>query len=215
VAYGSLLLERRRLHAQIVEALETLAGDRQDEVASGRSPDQVDRLAQHAVRGQVWDKALQYCRQAGDKALAGSAYQEAVGYLEQALEALTHLPPDRLMLEQAVDLRSTLSVALGLLGQGVQGLTHLREAETLAEGLADHRRLGRLCHRIASTLTQMQDYEPALAYCQRAHAIATALGDVDLQVWINSDMGEIYKDLGDYRQATTYLQQVLTALQGE
>src|SRR5262249_34542877 len=35
VAYGSLLLERRRvLHAQIVEALETLAGERQAEVAS-------------------------------------------------------------------------------------------------------------------------------------------------------------------------------------
>jgi predicted ATPase len=126
VAYGSLLLERRRLlHAQIVEALETLASDRQDEVASGakglpagrQDPDQVDLLAQHAVRGQVWDKALQYCRQAGDKVLAGSAYQEAVGYLEQALEALTHLPPERPMLEQAVDLRRTLSVALEVLGR--------------------------------------------------------------------------------------------------
>jgi predicted ATPase len=41
VAYGSLLQERRlALHAQIVEALETLAGDRRDE--------QVDLLAQHA-----------------------------------------------------------------------------------------------------------------------------------------------------------------------
>jgi tetratricopeptide (TPR) repeat protein len=216
VAYGSLLLERRRaLHAQIVEALETLAGNRQDEVASGRSPDQVDLLAQHAVRGQVWDKALQYCRQAGDKALAGSAYQEAVGYLEQALDALAHLPPERPMLEQAVDLRRTLSVALEVLGQWAQGLTPLREAETLAEGLADHRRLGRVCHRIASTLTLMQDYEAALAYCQRAHAIATALGDVDLQVWVNNDMGQIYTNLGDYRQAMEYLQQVLTALPGE
>ena len=57
VAYGSLLQERRQaLHAQIVDALETLAGDRRDE--------QVDRLAQHAFRGQVWATALQYCRQA-------------------------------------------------------------------------------------------------------------------------------------------------------
>ena len=44
VAYGSLMLERRRaLHAQILGVLETLVGDRQDE--------QVDRLAQHALRG--------------------------------------------------------------------------------------------------------------------------------------------------------------------
>ena len=56
VAYGSLLQERRRvLHARIVEALEELYVDRLAE--------QVDRLAHHAVRGEVWDKAVTYCRQ--------------------------------------------------------------------------------------------------------------------------------------------------------
>ena len=80
VAYGSLLLERRReLHTRIVEALETFAGDRVTE--------QVERLAHHALRGEVWDKALAYCHQAGDKALARSAYREAAGYFEQALSA--------------------------------------------------------------------------------------------------------------------------------
>jgi hypothetical protein len=51
VAYSRLLQERRRvLHARIVEALEALAGDRLD--------DQVERLALHALRGEVWQKAL-------------------------------------------------------------------------------------------------------------------------------------------------------------
>ena len=85
VAYGSLLQERRRvLHARIVEAIEALAADRLAE--------QVERLAHHALRGEVWDKALAYCRQAGEKAMARSAYREAVGYFEQALSALPHLP---------------------------------------------------------------------------------------------------------------------------
>jgi predicted ATPase len=62
VAYGSLLQERRRtLHARIVEALEALAGDRLAE--------HVERLANHALRGEVWAKALVYCRQAGEKAM--------------------------------------------------------------------------------------------------------------------------------------------------
>src|SRR5262249_14237898 len=57
VAYGSLLQERRHaLHAHIVETLEALAGDRLAE--------QVERLAHHALRGEVWDKTLAYCRQA-------------------------------------------------------------------------------------------------------------------------------------------------------
>ena len=74
VAYGGLLQERRRaLHARIVEALEALAAERVAE--------QVERLAHHALRGEVWDKALAYCRQAGEKAMARSAHREAVGYL--------------------------------------------------------------------------------------------------------------------------------------
>ena len=78
VAYGSLLQERRRaLHAQIMQALETLAADRVAE--------QVERLAHHALRGEVWDKALAYCRQAGEKALTRPAFREAVTYFEQAL----------------------------------------------------------------------------------------------------------------------------------
>src|SRR5262245_59639055 len=93
VAYGSLLHERRRgLHARIVEAMETLAGDRVVE--------QVERLASHALRGEVWDKALTYCRQAGEKAMARSAHGDAVGYFEQALSTLPHLPETRDTREQ-------------------------------------------------------------------------------------------------------------------
>ena len=208
VAYGSLLQERRRaLHAQIVEALETLAGDRQDE--------QVDRLAHHALRGEVWDKALRYYRQAGAKALARSAYREAVMCFEQALEALAHLPLDRPTLEQAIDLHCDLDAALLPLGQHEQRLTHLRAAEQVAVGLEDHHRLGYLYRRLANALRNTQAYESALAYCQQAHAMATTLGDTGLQRWANLEMGWLYVELGDYRQAIPYLQQLLTGLQEE
>ena len=87
VAYGSLLLERRRvLHARLVEALEALAPDRVAE--------QVDRLAHHALRGEVWAKAVPYCQQAGARANDRAAFGEAVAYFEQALQALAHLPED-------------------------------------------------------------------------------------------------------------------------
>ena len=96
VAYGGLLLERRRtLHARIVEALETLYADRVAE--------QVERLAQHAFRGEVWDKAAAYCRQAGNKAVA---------CFEQALSALRQLPESHETIEQAIDLRFDLRGSL-------------------------------------------------------------------------------------------------------
>ena len=50
VAYGGLLAERRQLlHANIVQAIERLHADRLTE--------HVDRLAYHATRGALWDKA--------------------------------------------------------------------------------------------------------------------------------------------------------------
>ena len=115
VAYRDLLRERRRtLHARIVEALEALAGD--------RPADQVERLADHAVRGEVWDKALVYCRQAGAKAMERSASREAVGCYEQALAALAHLPEHRALREQAIDVRCDLCIACMVLGQHERAL---------------------------------------------------------------------------------------------
>ena len=137
VAYSGLLLERRRvLHARIVEALEALAGDRVAE--------QVERLAHHALRGEVWDKALAYFRQAGEKAMTRSAYREAVGYFEQALSALPHLPEQRDTREQAIDLRLALRSALLPSGDFGRILAYLREAEALAAALDDPRRLGQV-----------------------------------------------------------------------
>src|SRR6516164_1840234 len=137
VAYGGLLQERRRvLHTRIVEALEALAGDRVAE--------QVERLAYHALRGEVWDKALTYCRQTGEKAIARSAYREAVEYFEQALSALSHLPERSDTLGQAIDLRLALRSALRPLGALERILTCLREAEILAAALDDPRRLGQV-----------------------------------------------------------------------
>ena len=92
------------LHARIVEALEALAGERVAE--------QVERLAYHALRGEIWDKALAYSRQAGEKAMARSAYREAVEYFEQALGALPQLPETRDTREQAIDLQLALRTAL-------------------------------------------------------------------------------------------------------
>ena len=130
MAYGSLLQKRRRaLHARIVEAIEGLYAD--------RLTDQVERLAHHALWGEVWDKALAYCRQAGTRAAARSAHREAVAYFEQALTALAQLPEHRNTVEQAIDLRFDLRHVLAPLGEHARTLDYLCAAEALAEPLGD------------------------------------------------------------------------------
>src|SRR5262249_46019057 len=96
VTYGTLLQDRRRpLHGRIVGALERLYPDRLAE--------HVERLAHHAVRGELWEQAVTYLQQAGSKAMARSANREAVACFEQALAALEHLPETRETLTRAID----------------------------------------------------------------------------------------------------------------
>jgi class 3 adenylate cyclase/tetratricopeptide (TPR) repeat protein len=205
VAYGSLLQERRQaLHARIVEALEELAGDRLSE--------QVERLAQHALRGEVWDKALAYCRHAGEKALARSAYREAVGYFEQALSALAHLPEQRDTIEQAIDLRLVLRTALRPLGEFGRILVLLREAESLAEALDDSRQLGQVSRFLTNHFRLMGAYDQAIAAGQRALVLAS--GDGLPHALANQELGYVYRDKGNYWQAIDCFGQTVSALDG-
>ena len=208
VAYNSLLQERRRaLHTRIVETIEEISAD--------RLPEQVERLAHHALRGEVWAKALAYCRQAGDKAATRSALREAMAYFEQALTALQHLPERRETLEQAIDLRFSIRNALIGLGELEAIFDHLREAETLATALDDQRRLGWVCAYMTTNTGQpMSDYERGLAYGQRALTMATASGDFALEMMATFRLGLYYNFLGNYRQTAHYHRKNVEALVG-
>src|SRR5262245_62007880 len=176
VAYGGLLQEQRRfLHGRIVEALEALVGDRLD--------DQVERLAQHALRGEVWDKALAYGRQAGDKAQARSAYREAVVCFEQALAALEHVPDSRTATEQAIDIRLGLRTTLNTLGEVPERMIdQLRRDEPIATTVGDPRRLGQVYADLSINFRAAGEVDRAIDYGQRVLAAAATLGHVGLQV---------------------------------
>jgi class 3 adenylate cyclase/tetratricopeptide (TPR) repeat protein len=107
VTYGTLLQERKKaLHARIVGAIERFYPERLTEHVEG--------LAHHAVRGAMWERAVRYLRQAGEKAVARSANREAVALFEQALAALSQLAESRETLGEALDIRIALSPCLGL-----------------------------------------------------------------------------------------------------
>src|SRR5262249_51324877 len=130
VAYGGLLQERRRsLHARILEAMELLYGERLTE--------HVERLAHHALRGEVREKAVLYLREAGIKAAARSAPQDACGWFEQAMHVLAALPESPSTLQRAFEVRLELRAALTQLGEARRALQPMREAETLAKRLGD------------------------------------------------------------------------------
>jgi tetratricopeptide (TPR) repeat protein len=146
--------------------------------------------------------------------MARSAYREAVGYFEQALDALQHLPEQCDTREQAIDLRLALRTALWPSGDLGRILAVLREAESLAAALDDPRRLGQVSLFLSMHFSLMGACDQAIAAGQRALTLATAGGEVVLQALANRNLGLAYQFQGDYRRAIDCLRQSVAFFDG-
>jgi tetratricopeptide (TPR) repeat protein len=144
-----------------------------------------------------------------------SACRETVTYIEQALEALQHLPESRETLQQAIDLRLDLRHAFFALGAHRPMFDPLREAEVLAEALRDQHRLGQVSTYLSQYYWAMGDQERALVSGRRALACAERLGDVALQGIATIYLSQACHALGEYHQAIAYIRKSIVSFEGE
>jgi class 3 adenylate cyclase/tetratricopeptide (TPR) repeat protein len=194
VTYGSLLQDRRRiLHARIVDAIETLHRD--------RLSDQVERLAHHAARGELREKAMQYLRQAGVKARARSALADARAWFEQAIRVLDALPESPSTLNAGLETRLELRSVLTQMGEIRQVRERLREAEDLAERLNDDRQRGRVCALMTNSYSMLGELDEAHTSAIRALAIARELGDLELRVLATAYLEQVQYFRGQFERA--------------
>src|SRR5262245_25829784 len=113
----------------------------------------------------------------------------------------------------AIDLRLGLAGPLTALGEYERGLALLREAETLARAHDDQARLARVLARLAYMLRVRAEFAGAIAAGQEARALATARGDLALQVQASHFLGLAYWSMGDYRQAAELFRRNVAALE--
>jgi tetratricopeptide (TPR) repeat protein len=179
-----------------------------------RLNEHVERLAHHAVHGEIWEKAITYLRQAGGKALERSTNREAIAFFEQALRALQHLPKRSETIEQAIDIRLDLRRALVPLGEHEPILGHLQIAETLARDLEDRPRLAWIAYSMAHYHYMAHDQERAVEAGDRALTLAGG-ADPALQVAVQMVLGYALHTMGEYRQAITVLRKNVVSLSGD
>ena len=208
VAYGSVLHERRRaLHGRIVETIEARYADRLTE--------QIERLAYHAFRGEMWAKAVHYLSQAGGRALDRSAHREAQSYFEQALTALGHLAETPETRRQAIDLRLGLRSSLVPQGDIDAVNKHLADAERLASALGDQLRLARVsvatCHHLLVT----GNAQEAQRWGKGAFDLSRSQNDMPLQVAVNLYLGAACLGVAEFEQAEVHLRRTMRMLEGD
>jgi class 3 adenylate cyclase/tetratricopeptide (TPR) repeat protein len=206
-AYQSLLRSTRQHYhqriAQVVAEHFPETAETQPEV-----------LAQHYTAAGLYAQALSYWQRAGQRALARSAYREAVACYEQALAAVEHLPESRDMHEQAIDLRLALRTALTPAGDMERILVYLREAEALAAALDDPRRLTQVLLCLSRAFQQRGAQDQARAAAERALALATASGEAGLHALATDCLGVSYYVQGDYRRAIDCFRPTMTFFEG-
>jgi class 3 adenylate cyclase/tetratricopeptide (TPR) repeat protein len=208
VAYGSLLHETRRtLHARIVEVIETLY--------RGRLGEQVERLAFHALRGGLRDRAVEFLRQAGLRAADRSAHREAVSFFEQALEILEGEGPGDDGRRAAIDLVFDLRASLAPLGEFARTLAYLRRAAESAEALGDRRRLGWVSAYLTQSYYTLGDPAAAIQVAERALELGQTLGDRPLQIAASFGLGQAHHVLADHAAAERHLRSAVAGVQGD
>jgi class 3 adenylate cyclase/tetratricopeptide (TPR) repeat protein len=208
VAYGSLLqAHRHQLHAKVVAASEQLYADRLDE--------QVERLAYHSVRGQMWEQAASYLQRAGGRAFARSANREAAAYYEEAVSALARVPESRETMERAIALRFDERNAMQLLGQIAKAIELLREAERIAHSLDDRRRLAMAWAYLSNSVWMEGRSDEARVLGRDAVSAATALDDPELIVAANVYLGGACLTCGDLQGAIACHREVVRRLEGQ
>ena len=207
VVYGGLLHDRQRaLHARIAKAIEALAPERLAE--------HVERLAHHALRGELWEEAVTYLRQAGLRAMARGASPVAVSHLEQASAALGRLPESRQTTELAIDIHIDTRNALLPLGDRARIAEHLNAAERLVRALGDRRRLARVATFMVIQSLGGGEYDAAVRFGREALTIGQALDDRAISVVATSFLGMAHVTRGELGAAVALLERNLT-LEGD
>jgi len=200
VAYGSLLKPRRRmLHELVGRAIEELYADRLDEHAA--------ELAHHFAQGEVWAKAFEFARRAGDRARGIFANREAIHFYTQALEAGARMSPgpadaDLLAIHEA------RGAVWHLLSNYDEAVADFEAMQQTAARLGDRVKEGEaLCNQAGSHWWRFSEaYKGLVEKCAReAMVIADETGDERILARGLYSLGMVDQKAGKLREADAKL----------
>jgi predicted ATPase len=161
-------VERAYLHEAVGQKLEELCGGQIEMVEA-----HLETLAYHFYEAGIWSKTLTYAQQAGEKALALQAPQDAVEQFTQALDAAAQLSQ-----QPPTTLYRLRGQAFDILGYFDQARADYEAAQEAADAAGDQRLMWQTLLDLGQ-LWASRDYEKSGDYCQKALKLARSMKDQD------------------------------------
>ncbi len=197
--YTELLLrERQGLHRSLIHTLERLCAS-----SSTARESYLEDLAYHSYEAGLWEQALAYSQEAGEKALSLYAQQAAIDHFTRAIEAAHHLsqtPPAFLYLARGQ--------AYETLGDFEQALGDYERALDTARAGQDGKVEWQSMIAIGFLWTG-HDYERAEVWFRRALRLAEDLADPTLRAQTLNRLGNWLLNTGHIQEALEALREAL------
>ncbi|HXG14632.1 MAG TPA: AAA family ATPase [Calidithermus sp.] len=208
VAYTSLLQsERRRLHAAVGAALEAHP--------AGRPEERAEALVHHFTRGEVWDRAARYAREAAERAAALCVDDKAIEYYETALQALGRLPETPETARAGIDVRLAMRAPLWRGGHPDRLFALFTEAEALAARHGETERVDTIYAFLVQYHWARGEQDRALEYGQRCLERAAVRGDLGLRITGLFYLCHAYAVLGRFADAVRTGREIVALLEGD
>ncbi len=202
--YGQLdPAERVYLHQAVGAALETVYGEQTEEIAV--------QLARHFQEAGSTAKAVDYLRQAGEKATRLSANQEAIAHFTRGLALLKKLPASPEHARQELALQIALSIPLiAVKGYGAPEVGHVySRIEALSRQLGEVALQFRALFSKHNFHGQRGEFHEGYPVARQALSLAEQTGDLVLVMLAHFMMGVNLLFLGKFALARTHLEQMI------
>ena len=206
VAYNSLLRQKRaRYHAHVAGAIERLNAQRIEE--------SYEVLAYHYDRSEDAQKAYEYMRLSGEKAIRTHFLWEAYDYFKKALGALDRLSRGDNRRQQELEVLHLMVIPIIGLGLPEDSLAYLDKGVRVSKALGDHSSMTRFYSNIGVFYMNRGDYNQGTTYTQRAFETAERIGDVDAMAQSGPDLCQDFMNAGNFRETIQVATRIIDAIE--
>ena len=185
VAYNSLLHKRRsEIHEKIGEAIEKIYVERLEEF--------YEMLAYHYSKGENFEKAYQYLKFSGNKAVRNYANHEAFSFYSEAFEVLARMHETFENKRKRIELCRLQAPLMVSLGFPEGSLQQLKDGERISEEIGDERSLSYFYSIFANYYSLKGDPMLGIQYSEKCFQEAEKIEDVELMASVGSALALSY-----------------------